>query len=227
MLENENLEGLRFGNLIVLPYQVMSEGKDKWCCKCDCGEKCLHTAKDLLKGKATSCSCTVGRKTKMRVTVNKKRHPLYGRYFLMLDRCYNPKNNHYHRYGKRGIYVHIRWRNSFDAFIADMGLPLDLKMKLDRINNDGPYSPKNCRWATDKQQAINREQAHHIMWEEDIWGYSELCTHLGVCRSSVFKYCKKRNMEYQEFFSHSLPWMREELRRKCAKDKQTPLETQD
>jgi hypothetical protein len=74
----------------------------------------------------------------------------------MIDRCYNPRNNHYQYYGARGITVCDEWLNSVEAFARDMGLPPSPRHSLDRINNDLGYYKENCRWATATEQSRNR-----------------------------------------------------------------------
>jgi hypothetical protein len=73
----------------------------------------------------------------------------------MISRCHNPSHYAYKSYGARGIYVCDQWRYSFDTFLSDMGLPPE-GMTLERVNNDGPYTPDNCCWASMAEQVWNR-----------------------------------------------------------------------
>lgn len=120
--------------------------------------------------------------------------PTYCSWGNMVQRCTNEKMSGYARYGGRGITVCERWKNSFEAFFADMG-PRPEGMTLDRINNSLGYEPGNCRWATRAEQMKNTRTTHLITFAGKTEPLSVWAKELGLKNASLRKRLKKWPLE--------------------------------
>lgn len=148
-------------------------------CKCICGNVKEYLFINIQQNHTKSCGCLNIDKIIQRNTKhNLSQHSLYKIYTGMKTRCYNSNELIYENYGERGIKICQEWLNSFQIFY-DWAIQNGWKngLEIDRINNDGDYEPKNCRFITHKENCNNKssnilitifEETKNIkQWSED------------------------------------------------------------
>ena len=176
-----NLTGQTFGWLTAIQPERSDGKKWLWRFRCVCGKHCIKLGVDVRRGKTgLHCGCKAAQLRYRPVTHGMSKHPAYAVYRSMIARCKLPSHRAWRNYGGRGITVCKSWQRGFQYFWADMGATYQRGLDLDRINNDGNYSPKNCRWSTRRMSAMNRRSTIRQL---DI---PTLATSTGISRSTLY-----------------------------------------
>lgn len=174
MIRIHDITGKRFGRLVAVERAedaiIPKTGKKvpRYKCVCDCGNVKIIRKLSLTSGRTLSCGCfhkeQFGAMRRKHGYGNKER--LYKVWLDMKFHCFNPNCSHYKNYGGRGITICEEWKDDYGKFRSwciNNGYVEDIRdsgrnnLTIDRIDNDGNYSPDNCRWVTNKENCLNKQ----------------------------------------------------------------------
>jgi hypothetical protein len=196
-----------FGKMFVLgtAREFMGRNQVHAVCVCRyCSGTSVQRASDVLRKNFRGCDCVFQETLRDRMWKYgypppsgkiRRRIPIevvkmQAEWRSMISRCHDPKNRDYPGWGGRGIIVCERWRTSFRAYLDDNGVK-PLEKTLDRLDNNGPYSPENCKWSTGTQQTRNRRNTIFIEHQGDRITLSELATRLRISYPRAYRRYRK------------------------------------
>lgn len=229
-IKPSRLVGLRFGRLTVIKRdENYADGTTSQLCLCDCGKYIRVRSKALLSGNTKSCGCLLSDSTRERASNQrwgneyiKGKLPFKKRIgnirSSMIQRCTNPNDKNYDKYGKRGISVCDEWadkengaKNFYNWAIENGYKP---GLTIDRIDNDGNYEPSNCRWADNTTQCHNQR-----IRKDNASGYKGVSYDKARKKWKAFLYHKNElvGIEYFETKEQAIEY-RKELEKRIEKD---------
>lgn len=190
----DDLSGQRFGRLVAVAFvpgriTPLPRRRASWQCRCDCGTDTTVQAAALSRGATRSCGCLAKEASSARFTTHGASWPVmtteYRIWRNIKTRCLDANHGAWKHYGGRGITLCDRWRDSFEAFLADVGHRPSKAHTLDRIANDGHYEPGNVRWALGEVQHGNTRSNVMLTFNGKTQHISAWARELGVPRDRL------------------------------------------
>lgn len=217
----KNILGCKYGRLLVIKRAKNNKyGDAMWFCKCDCGNEVITLGYCLRSGHSRSCGCIqkeVASKMGNETWSERFGHkPVWNKslkyateiekiirkvYFAMKSRCYNKNNNEYNRYGGRGIKICDEWLNAQNFLNWSLNSGYKKGLTIDRIDNDGDYSPDNCRWVTRAEQNRNTSRVHIVVdGSGNRYTCAEISRLIGVSSSTAAKWFREEGLRTLDDF---------------------------
>lgn len=183
---------LRSGDVygrLTLAARIWRGNVSVWECACVCGKIVFVRPAHIRSGQKSSCGCLRwerlrNSRVKHQGNCRGNRTREYSSWASMNNRCFNPTNKKFPRYGARGIKVCERWKD-FAMFLEDMGIR-PAGTTIERIDNDGDYTPENCKWATSAEQSRNKSNSRRISYGGSSKTVTEWGEVLGIPAQLIF-----------------------------------------
>jgi len=178
--------GTEFGRLTVIDEVSSAGAPRRFKCRCQCGLELVAILSELRRGNTKSCGCLSAELRSRAITRRNTKHGdsdsrTHRIWRAMKSRCNNPNASNYDQYGGSSIAVCSEWQKSYEQFLADMGECPTSKHSIDRFpNQEGPYAPGNCRWATAREQNRNRRDNVMLTFEGKTMCLTDWATELGI-----------------------------------------------
>jgi hypothetical protein len=179
--------GERHNRLTALRRVANKGSQPRWIFRCECGTEVEASIGAVRSGAIKSCGCLIGEANRRRLLKHGyKGTPTYLSWQNAKGRCFNPRNKRYPDYGGRGITMCQRWRDSFEAFLEDMG-ERPAGTSIDRYpDNDGNYEPGNCRWARKGQQNGNVRGRTRVAHDGQTYSIKEFAALMNVDFANLY-----------------------------------------
>lgn len=185
-----DMTGEKFGRWTVI--QKAKKGKNgetQYLCRCDCGTEKVLRRSSLTSGNSRSCGCLSREMAHDRgITHGESQSRLYRIWAGIIQRCCNDRARYeWDKYGGRGISICEEWRDSFEVF-RDWSLAngYEDNLTIDREDNNGPYAPWNCRWATTYEQKNNKRTSKRISYNGETGTVREFADKYGLAYSCLY-----------------------------------------
>jgi hypothetical protein len=179
--------GAKYARLTAVEPCTLKSGRKGWVLQCECGGRLELRARSVVLGKTRSCGCLRAEVSAERMTTHGRgsarpgrKDITYSTWCSIKKRCSAKSGPSYRDYVQRGITVCVRWADSFEAFVEDVGLRPSKAHTIERKDNDAGYFKENCRWATKSEQARNRRSNRLVTVDGVTKSLAEWCELTGV-----------------------------------------------
>lgn len=175
--------GKQFGAIVAVKFSHIQHDQI-WEFECGCGKHFLARLAAVKNGHTRSCGCLlkdvlIRRNTTHGYAARDKQSHIYRVWKSMRKRCNNPKSKDFRLYGGKGVKVCSRWQD-FKNFHDDMAASYQPGLEIERLDSNGDYSPENCKWGTEREQALNTNRAHLVTFRGETLNLSLWAERFGL-----------------------------------------------